>query len=141
MTAPLGPSLELQGAIVTALKASTDLQSIIGSPIRLYQDVPPNPVFPYITIGDDQNVPDLAQGLDGSEIYLTINVWSRASGYSECKKIGASIKACFPVDTGLSLSENRCLLIERRNEQHMMDQDTITAHGIYTFRALVEPAA
>lgn len=141
MTAPLGPSLELQIAINTALKASTDLQSLIGNPLRLYQDVPPNPTFPYITIGDDQNVPDLAQGLDGSEIFLDIHVWSRASGYTECKKIGAAIKACFPVDGSLTLTENRDLLIERRSEQHMVDQDETTKHGIYTFRALVEPAA
>ena len=141
MTAPLGPSLELQGAVLAAIKASPTLKTLAGNPVRVFDNVPTDTAFPYITIGPDQNVPDMVQGLDGSEIFFDVHVWSRTSTFQECKTIGAAIKACFPLDGALSLTENRNLLIERRSEQHMIDQDNVTKRGIYTFRALVEPAA
>lgn len=139
MTAPLGPSLELQGAVVAALRASADLQSFLGNPIRLYEDVPDNPMFPYCTIGEGQNVPDLVQDFDCSEVFLDIHVWSRAPSFEECKRIGASIIAAMPAPP--TLSENRAVLLDRRNELQMLDADGVTKHGIYSFRALIEPAS
>lgn len=139
MTAKLGPALELQFAIITALKANDELKALIGSPPRIHQDPPVTPKFPYLMIGPDQNVPDLAQGLDGSEIFFDIHIWSTASpGFNECKKIAAAICAALP--EAVTLSENRNLLVERHNEHHFFDQDGITKHGVVTFRALVEPS-
>jgi len=142
MTAPLGPSLEMQNAVTEALRADSDLKTLVGNPIRLFSIVPANPTFPYLTIGDDQNVPDLAQFLDGSEIFFDVHVWARGpsspSQMSKCKQIGATLVAALP--EALSLTENRNLLVERRNERYFMDPDTVTAHGVVTFRALVEPA-
>lgn len=142
MTA-LGPSLDLQNAVAELLRASADLKALCGNPVRLYQDVPANPKFPYITIGDSQDVPDLAGAddcfLDGSEIFFDLHVWARppTGGTAQEKQIGAAIRAALPAE--VSLTENRNLLLERRNEHHMTEPDTVTLHGVYTFRALVEP--
>lgn len=136
----LGPDLDLQRAVVTKLKASADLQALIGSPIRLFQDVPPPATlaFPYITIGPSQVLPDLAECIDGSEIFSDIHVFTRAAGYELCKRIGATV-----IDelhyASLSLGEHRCLLIERSDERYFIESDNLTKHGVVTFRALVEP--
>ncbi len=66
MTVATGPDLELQIAIVAVLRASADLKTLIGDPIRLYQSVPDGAAFPYITIGEGQCVPDVADCIDGS---------------------------------------------------------------------------
>ena len=140
MTVTLGPDLELQGAIVTALSASADLKALLGNPIRVYQDVPDTAVFPYITIGESQVIPDLAECVDGSEVYPVIHIWSRASGFAEAKKISATIWAALAMAT-LSLSENRCLVFERDElgDQIMRDPDGVTKHIASHYRAVLEP--
>lgn len=135
----IGPDLELQGAVSTVLKASADLKTLIGDPIRLYQDVPPEAVLPYVTIGLGQVVPDLAECVDGSEVFLDLHAWSQANGWEELKKIVAQLYAAIEGAT-LSMTENRCLLIERYSEHRMHDSDGVTKHAVVTFRALCEPA-
>lgn len=143
MTAILGPDWELQTAIVAALKASADLQSLLGSPMRIYQKVPANPVFPYLTIGESQDIPDRAACVDGHEIFPPIHVWSRpASGtYQEAKQIAANIWTCLR-DATLTMSENRCVIFERDSlgDQVGEETDAVTKHVICHYRALMEPA-
>ena len=136
-----GPDLQLQGAIVAKLKADTGLQALIGSPVRLYQDVPAPAAltFPYVTIGEGQNVPDQVQCIDGSEIFLDLHVWSRATGFAECKRIAAIIESALN-DAVLTLDDHRCVEIERDGARYLRDQDLVTKHGVVTFRALTEPA-
>lgn len=140
MTVSLGPDLELQIAIVTALKASADLKTLLGDPIRLYQDVPDDAAFPYITIGPGQTLPDLAECIDGSEVFPAIHIWSRANGWSEAKKIAATIWAVLGVAT-FTMTQNRCLLFERDGlgDQQGEMVDGITKHIISHYRALCEP--
>ena len=51
-------SLVLQGAVVTLLKSTAAVAAIVGA--RVYDSVPESPTFPYITVGDDQVLPELA---------------------------------------------------------------------------------
>ena len=134
----IGADLDLQRAIVTKLKASTDLQALIANPIRLFQDVPPSPTFPYVTLGPSQRIPDLAECIDGAEIFADLHVFTRAAGYELCKRIGATLIDELH-DATLSLGEHRCLLIELSDERYFVESDNLTKHGVITFRALVEP--
>jgi hypothetical protein len=126
-----GPDLALQGAIVAKLKADMALQSLIGNP--------PSWTLAYVTIGEGQNVPDQVQCIDGSEIFLDVHVWSRATGFGECKRIAAVIESALN-NTDLTLDDNRCVEIERDGARYLRDQDLVTKHGVITFRALTEPA-
>lgn len=139
MTAVVGHDLELQGGIKTALAASTDLATVMGA-FRLYQDVPEDPVFPYLTIGESQLVPDLAECIDGSEVFPVIHVWSRShGGFEEAKKIAANVNVALTGAT-ITLSENRCLLIERDQlgDVAMRDPDGKTKHIACHYRAMIE---
>lgn len=130
--------LELQAAITAALKASAPLQALIGSTIRLYQDVPANPTFPYATIGDAQQLNDQAECIDGSEIFLDVHAFSRASGDQEIKRIAAAVSDAID-GASLSLNNHRCVLIERDFIVFRKDADNTTRHAILTFKALTEP--
>ncbi len=134
------PGLEVQAAVVAALRASTALQGLLGSPVRLYQDVPDNPFVagPYATIGDGQQLPDKAECIDGSEIFVDIHVFSRGKGDAEIKSIASAISDAVD-DVALTLASHRCVQIQRENAIFRKDPDTLTRHSILTFKALTEP--
>lgn len=136
----IGADLDLQRAIVTKLKADTDLQALLANPIRLFQDVPKDPTFPYMTLGPSQRLPDLAECIDGAEIFPEFHVYTRAPGYELVKRIGATLIDILH-DATLSLGEHRCLLIHLSNELYFVEPDNLTKHGVITFRALVEPTS
>lgn len=140
MTAPLGPDLDLQAAMVAVLKSDGDLRQLIGNPIRLEQDVPPKPIYPYVTIGLSQVIPDVAECIDGSEVFPTLHIWSRAKGWEEAKRIAAVLWAALN-DTEFTLTENRCVLFERDSlgDQAGEMTDGVTKHIICHYRALTEP--
>jgi hypothetical protein len=140
MTVSSGPDLELQIAMVTVLAASTDLHSLIGNPIRLYQDVPASPTFPYVTIGEAQAVPDVADCIDGTEVFPVFHIWSRGAGFTQAKQIAATIWAALNGAT-LTMTQNKCLLLERDGigDQAMRDPDGTTKHIASHYRAICEP--
>lgn len=133
-----GPDLELQAAIVTKLKANAALQALTGNADRVHQVVPKDPPFPYVTIGESQSVPDFAACIDGAELFVTLHVYSRASGYEEAKRIMAALDDALD-DIDLTLVDNRCLEIRNDGSRVFKDSDNVTSHGVITFRALVEP--
>lgn len=61
------PTLALQKAFVTALKT--------GGLTDVYDRVPDKAALPYIVVGDDQFLPDKADGLYGGEIASNIHVY------------------------------------------------------------------
>lgn len=141
MTSKLGPSLELQGAIVAALNADNAVKALIGTPPRINPAQTQTWPGSYITIGEGQDIPDLAECIDGSELFTDIHIWSRADkSFADAKKIAATIWDCLK-NASLTLTENRFMLLERNSQQHLRDPDDVTLHVVLTLRALTEPAA
>lgn len=129
-------SLILQGAIVTALKADASVAALVG--VRIYDDPPAAPTFPYLQIGTSQILPQIAEGYDGADEVITIDGWSRATGQPEIKRIGAAVNAALNA-AALSLAGFRLIEIVPEQTQYMRDPDGITHHGVFVFRARVEP--
>lgn len=131
--------LSLQGAVFQALAADAALQAFIGNPARIYQQVPDNAVMPYVTIGESQTNDDSVEHLDAAEIFFTLHVWSdsEAKDFVECKRICSALRRSLH-NADLTLAENRCVLIEHRRTDVLIDPDNITRHGVVTFRALTE---
>jgi hypothetical protein len=131
------PSLELQGAILTALKADAGVDALIAD--RIYDKVPPAPTFPYVTISDDQVVSAHADCLDNStQVFSTLHAWSRAGGKVEVKRVsGAVVKALnfaqLPLGGGF-----RLVLLEHDSTQFLVDPDGLTTHSVIVFHAFVD---
>jgi Protein of unknown function (DUF3168) len=131
------PSLELQGAMVTALKADAALDALIVD--RIYDRVPPAPTFPYITVGDDQVISAHADCLEGStQIFATLHAWSRKPGMVETKRISGAIvtalnAAALPLNGGY-----RLVLLEHDSTQFLIDPDGLTSHAVIVFHALID---
>lgn len=130
-------SLELQGAIVTALKASAEVTTLING--RVFDRVDEHAGFPYVTVGDDQVTQAHADCLDGSvEVFTNLHAWSRAPGKVEVKKIaGAVVRALNLVNLPL-LNGYRLVLMEHDNTQHLADPDGITSHSVIVFHAFID---
>lgn len=126
------PSLLLQDIIVRALKGAAT-----GVGVRVYDEVPEDAVFPYITIGNTQVVGEGVEGLRGAEVYQTIDIWSRSTGKGELKTLGGHVIAALD-DADLSrgpLSVNCC---ELEDVNYQNDPDGKTTHAVLTFHILTD---
>ncbi len=135
----IGVLAQLQAAYVARLLADETVQAFFGNPVRLFEDVPDNPVFPYIALGEDQEIPWLADCIDGSEVYITLHVWARDGGFGTVKEGSAVVTAALH-DAPLALAGYRVVVFSRGGMRVMKDPDGLTTHGVLTFRALVNPA-
>jgi Protein of unknown function (DUF3168) len=142
VTSKLGPSLDLQTAIVALLGADTGVQTLLGNPPRI--NPPQNDVWPgsYIVIGEGQTIADVAECYDSSQVVFDIHVWSQVdASFADCKRIVATIWDCFlNTDwTAVDLAETAVATFSRERETYMRDPDGTTLHGILTVIALTDP--
>lgn len=125
---------ELQKAIFAAL----DGASVASG--RIYDQVPAEPVFPYVTIGDEQVIDDSNTCQDGWEVYPDVHCWSRPETGSkvEVKELAASVVAAVTgivAITGFSL-----VSITHETTRVFRDPDGLTEHAVCSFRVLIDPA-
>jgi hypothetical protein len=126
------PSVPLQAAIVGRLKSAAT-----GAADRVYDAVPENPTFPYITIGATQIINEKAECLQGAEVYQTVDVWSRARGKGEVKAVARDVIAAID-DGDLStdaVAVNSCLL---EDVNYLDDPDGLTHHAVIIFHILTD---
>ncbi len=111
---------EVQAALYSALT---------GAGLAVYDEAGENLTFPYITIGDSNVLEDATKTENADEHIETVNVWSRAKGFKECKEMAASVISAisghdFSTVTGYKI---RFLTIE--NCVFLRDPDGLTRHG------------
>lgn len=130
-------TLELQGSILACLKGDPVLSTLISG--RVYDTVPPEPTFPYVSFGpvDDNDVD--AECIYGSLVYQQIDVWSRDVGFPEVKRIAGAVRdALHDKEIALALTENALVDIRHRQTTTVRDPDGLTNHSIMGFEALIE---
>lgn len=104
---------------------------------RVYDSVPPNPVFPYVTIGECQVLGDDTEDCgDGSEVFVQIHAWSRAVGFPEVKHLAAAIRTTLRRAT-YSLSGFDVTVAEYQQTRFLRDPDGKTSHAVVEFRYLI----
>ena len=141
----MSAALALQGAIIAALKASAPVTAIVAD--RVYDHVPRNPAtealtaaFPFVAISDWQELSDDADCIDGAEVIVTIDAWSRAVGFPEVHRLAAAVKRALH-EADLDLGDTALVMIEHDGTRTLRDPDGLTSHAVITFRALIETPA
>lgn len=104
---------------------------------RVHDQVPANPVFPYVTIGDEQVIDDSDQCTDAWEVVCDVHAWSRPVNGSkaEVKTIAAEIVTAAKSITaipGFSLES-----IHHDTTRVLRDPDGKTEHAVITIRLMV----
>ncbi|MBA3576185.1 MAG: DUF3168 domain-containing protein [Sphingomonas sp.] len=126
---------QLQTAIFAALTAAT---ALAGG--RVYDRVPPDPVFPYITIGDDQVIDHGNSCDDGWEVFADIHLWSRPVTGSkvEAKDLAAAVVG--RLKALLTVSGFTVIIAALETSRTFRDPDGKTEHAVLTFRYVLQPA-
>lgn len=127
------PSLELQGAIVTRLKADVAVAALVGA--RVYDNVPRTTAgvisadYPFIAIADSYELRDDVLCQRGVEITFNLDVWSRRPGFVEARQLAhAAVQSLHNWDA--SLATNRLITLQHRQTRMLRDPDGLTSHGV-----------
>lgn len=133
------PELELQGAIVARLKADAAVTAIVAG--RIYDSVPANAPFPYVSIGPVDTVDDTVDCIAGLDVAQQIDCWSRYpnGGSVEVKKLADAVRvALHGREADMPLASNALAFFEHRTSRITRDPDGLTSHGIIGFEAAIE---
>lgn len=118
----------VQQAVFNVLAASSAVQTLLGSPPRLYDHVPPAAAFPYAAFGPVTASPYDTKTETGFEQIVTLNIWSRYRGGKEAKDIA---QAFYDVlhRGNLSVSGQVFLSCEFHGADVALDADGLTTHA------------
>jgi hypothetical protein len=132
----MSASLALQGAIVAALKADAAVAAIVAG--RIFDIIPPGAQMPYISLGEDQVLPDGGDCFDAYDIRSAIHLWSRKVGMPEVKRLAAAVDAAL----GDELAVPGHFIIECgvTDTRFLRDPDGLTSHAVLSLQTLIETA-
>ena len=120
------------------LTGNGDVMALVNG---VYDRAPQNPwglTEAYISFGAEDTVADDAECIDGEELTIQLDIWSRKPGRVECKKIMHAVKSALHERDDLELSTNalsQCRLVLTRL---FLDRDGLTTHGVMQFTFHVE---
>lgn len=147
----LEPTLALQNAVYARLSENDFILELgldaNGNP-RVYDRVPKGrdgkPVAPpYYRIGNrDQDVPNKAEGYDGSEVFLQIDAYGDREqvGKPGVKRmVAAAVEALDECEEQIDIDDYRLQVLEKHNVEFLTEGDGLTERAIMTFRAMIEP--
>ena len=127
---------ELQKAVYQALAADAALRAEIGDPARIFDDPPPDAVFPYLMLGEARAAD--WSGVDGGlEHDLKLYAFSRYAGRREIKRIiGAVYDALH--EAALSVAGHDLINIRFVFGDAFRRLDGETYQGVMRFRAVTQ---
>jgi hypothetical protein len=135
-------SYELQVAVITALKGNAALAALVAG--RVYDRVPRDPntnrvtaAFPYVSLGAEQEIPELYDCIDASEIIFSIDSWSRDPGFREVKRIADKVERSLH-NAPITLADNALVYLVKDGRRVFRDPDGLTSHASSAFRVGVE---
>ena len=123
-------SWNVQRAVYSALTGASALTALLADGASsVYDDVPENATFPYITLGE--GFADAWEEKDnvGQEHDLTIHTWSRYEGFKECKQIMQAIYDALN-RVALTVTGQDVMDCRMTFAHFMRDPDGETRHGV-----------
>ena len=133
MTEPIPAPWAVQAALYRALEAEPAL-----SGVRLHDDVPDEPVFPFVTLGEARAAS--YAGVPGALSHeVRIHAYSRWGGRAELKRIEASVRAVLH-DADLALDGHRLAQCRHVFSDVIRRPDQDTFHAVMRFRLVTEPS-
>lgn len=131
-------ALELQRAVFASLQGNAELDAAMGE-VRLYDQAPANAKFPYLTFGRTSVYDWSTDTESGAEHLVTLHVWSKARGKSECHALIETVRAALD-DAALALDGHALIRLRVEYSEVRYEDDNDVHHGLIRFRALTEPA-
>lgn len=132
----IDPTLELQAAIVAALRGAAAVTALVGT--RVYDAVKPDAPLPYVRLGQPQVLPDRADCIDGAEVVFPVDCFASGPDSVSIKRVA---KAVAQTLDGLAptLTGHRVILFEHEQTQYLEEEGGLVQHANAGFRVLTEP--
>lgn len=130
------PALLVQGAIVAAIKADAECQSLFGARIFDFIVADPVPPMPYASFGPSQVIQDDADCINGAQVFQQIDVWSEEPEFVECKRISGVLRRL--LHHMAVTRDGATFEIEHRFTTTARDSDGVTSHAVMSFFALID---
>lgn len=141
MTDLADPLEPLQRAIVRAVREDAPLIALVDK--RIYDDVPPKPTKPYLSFGPVQVLPEDAAEYDGADVSLQIDGWSASLQRKEIAQIGRALRALLhnvqQRPGVVTVEGHRLVSLRIEDARYIRDDDGVSQHGVFSFRARLEP--
>jgi len=133
------PTWALQGAIKARLLADREIAAIVSD--RVYDRIQNSPTFPYISFGEIQVLPELAEETDAARTYVTLNVWDRFKSSAATKALAKLIVASLHDAADLSIDGSVVQSVLLDQSRSFPDPDGLTMHSVLTFNILTDAAS
>ena len=136
----MSSSAELQKLVFDTLTANTSVMALANG---VYDRVPSDPFgtkTAYISFGPEDAQEDDAEGITGIEVTIQIDVWSRAPGFVECKRLTDLVRKALHRKS-LTLTENALVDVWVFLARVVRDPDGETSHGVVQATFMIEEPA
>ena len=128
-------SLAAQRVAVTYMRARAALTALVPSANFMDRNERPER-FPCVLVGEAQTVEDEADCIVGSEVFLTIHVWTRENGFTACKSIAGEIRRAL---RGVSeIQDGFACDFQFDDTTFLRDPGGELSHGVVRFAVLTE---
>ncbi|WP_028003178.1 DUF3168 domain-containing protein [Sinorhizobium meliloti] len=135
----MSASAELQKLLFTTLTGTAGIMALAGG---VYDRVPADPYkakTAYVSFGHSDVVDDSADCIISGEHTFQLDVWSKAVGQVEAKRLVDLIYNALH-EQALELTENALAEIRVDFRRVFPDQDPLITHGVVTVTASIEEA-
>jgi hypothetical protein len=105
--------------------------------VRVYDEIPPEPVFPLVVLGELRSTPADSAGRSALEHGVSVHVWSRGPGREEAALLLAALRSALH-DAPLTLPGRRLVLL-LAGFCDLFRRDGRLLHGVLRLRAVTEP--
>jgi hypothetical protein len=129
----------LLAAMRAAMLEHAAIQAVLGDPARVYDDPPPDVIFPYVTLGRMESRPADASGGEAIEHVITLHAWSRYGGRAEALDVIAALRAALH-NAPLTITGRELVLLLATFSDVFRSGDGRTTHGVLRLKAITEAA-
>ena len=130
-------ALDLQKALYAALKLSSGLTNLIGTPPRLFDHYPEDPIFPFVVLSENR-CGDWSGVEGGLEHDIRIHAYSLYGGQREAKEMASFVHAALH-DQPLPLDHFHLVNLRYVFGDILRLRDGETFQAVMRYRAVTHP--
>ena len=135
----------LTAALLSRLRAASALADPLGAPVRVYDEPPASPLYPYLHLGRVQTTAFGGSGGEGAaaegvELEVTLTCVSRYGGAEEAKRVNGLLRDLLH-DASFAVTDWRLVNLRVTYGDVFRASDWRSTYGVSRLRAVLEPAA
>ena len=133
-------AIEVSKAIHALLSGHMGVQALLGTPPRLYDNPPEDPIFAYLTYGPMRSEHISGDGAVISSHIMTLHIWSRYGGRAQVMEVLAAVTGALE-SAELTLADVELVRAKVSYTDIFRAPDGLTLHGLIRFSLITDKEA